>query len=62
MARASFGGSASDYVYDTVPNDGYVRFGAATLTLWDAETGGGQYTDLLLEGSLSLRSPSAVTD
>lgn len=48
MARATFGGTADDFVYETVAG-GLVRTKAGTLTVWDAETGGTQYTDLLLD-------------
>ena len=49
MARADFGGSTSDFVF-TPTSGGLMRLSAATLTFWDAETGGTQYTDLLLNG------------
>lgn len=47
MARATFGGGAADWVMSTGPaGQMYVR--PATLTFWDAQTGGTQYTDLLV--------------
>lgn len=50
MARATFGGTADDFVY-TATSGGIVRLTPATLTVWDAETGGTQITDLLLDGN-----------
>lgn len=50
MARSTFGGTAADYVI-TAASGGLMRLTAATLTFWDAPTGGNRYTDLLLAGS-----------
>lgn len=50
MSRATFGGTAGDFVA-SVGSDRLLRAVSATLTLWDAETGGTQVTDLLLDGS-----------
>lgn len=50
MARSTFGGTAADYVI-TAASGGLMRLTAATLTFWDAPTGGNRHTDLLLAGS-----------
>jgi hypothetical protein len=50
MARGTFGGTAGDFVA-TVGPAGSLRAQSATLTLWTADTGGTQVTDLLLNGS-----------
>jgi hypothetical protein len=50
MARASFGGTADDFVYTTAAG-GLMRAVAASVTIWSAKTGGVQLTDLLLNGS-----------
>lgn len=49
MARVRAGGTTSDFVYTTV--GGVIRVASATLTIWSAETGGTQLTDLLLDGN-----------
>lgn len=51
MARADFGGTSSDYVYSRTSGN-LLRLAAASLTMWDAETGGTQITDLILNGSM----------
>jgi lysophospholipase L1-like esterase len=50
MARNAFGGSVSDYVVSlyTLGSSKLAAFTAATLTFFDAETGGNQVTDLAL--------------
>jgi parallel beta-helix repeat protein len=50
MARNAFGGSVSDYVVSLYPlgSSKLAAFTAATLTFYDAETGGNQVTDLAL--------------
>jgi hypothetical protein len=50
MARNAFGGSVSDYVvsFYTLGSSKLAAFTAATLTFFDAETGGNQVTDLAL--------------
>jgi lysophospholipase L1-like esterase len=50
VARAEFGGGASDFTFSRTTG-GLVRLGAATLTMWDSEFGGTQYTDLVINGS-----------
>ena len=50
MARGSFGGGATEYVENTQG----ARLPGATVTLWSAENGGSQVTDLL-------RNAAAVT-
>lgn len=51
MARASFGGGVADFVISSTSEAGdALRFAAATLTMWSAETGGTQYTDLVRDG------------
>lgn len=50
MARATYGGTTSDFVY-TLAAGGLMRVSAATIYLWTAETGGSQVTDLLLAGN-----------
>lgn len=54
MARADFAGTVSDYVASTYRfgnSDLLALAGGVTLTFWDAETGGTQHTDLLLDGA-----------
>jgi len=48
MARASFGGGVADFVVTAAAPGDPLRFASATLTFWDAETGGTQHTDLIL--------------
>lgn len=50
MARASFGGGAADFVF-TPTAGGLLKLAPATLTLWTAQTGGTQITDLLVNGA-----------
>lgn len=56
MARGSFGGGASEYVAD-VNNRGLV---GRTVTVWTAETGGTQVTDLLVGGVAATSITSGV--
>lgn len=49
MARARFGGTAADYVFG-IGTAGSLRAQRAQVTFWDAATGGGRYTDLLVDG------------
>jgi hypothetical protein len=54
MARSLYGGGSDDYLYSLVSFGGnqlVARSGNATVTFWSAQTGGTQYTDLLLNGS-----------
>lgn len=53
MARSTFGGRSTDYTFTTQLVNGYnlLSLVGATLTMWDAPTGGNQHTDLLLNGS-----------
>lgn len=47
MARTTFGGTLADYV--VLPESGvYRRPGSVEVTVWDAQTGGTQLTDILL--------------
>jgi lysophospholipase L1-like esterase len=47
VARTTFGGTLADYV--VLPESGvYRRPGSVEVTVWDAQTGGTQLTDLLL--------------
>jgi len=57
MARAWFGRGAEDFIVSgpIAPGDPY-RPAATVLTFWDAETGGTQYTDLLLNGTTPVTS------
>lgn len=50
MARASFGGGAADFVF-TPTAGGLLKLAPATLTMWTAQTGGTQITDLLVNGA-----------
>lgn len=50
MARANFGGGASDFLFSQTAGN-LVRLGSGTLTLWDSESGGTRYTDLVVGGS-----------
>lgn len=50
MARANFGGNPGDFLAVVGPG-GVLRAVPGTLTLWSAETGGTQYSDLLVGGS-----------
>lgn len=50
MARADFGGGASDFLFSQTAGN-LVRLGSGTLTLWDSEVGGTRYTDLVVGGS-----------
>ena len=50
MARATFGGTAGDFIAVSGPG-GVVRTAPATLTLWSADSGGVRYTDLVLDGA-----------
>jgi hypothetical protein len=50
LDRFDFGGTSSDFVY-SVTTGGMLRVAAAHLTMWDAETGGTQITDLLFDDS-----------
>lgn len=50
MTRASFGGGVADFVVGANAPGDPLRFAAATLTMWSAETGGTQYTDLRRNG------------
>lgn len=50
MARSTFGGTASDFVF-TATSGRLLRLSAANLTMWTAESGGAQIVDLLLNGS-----------
>lgn len=59
MARTTFGGTLADYV--VLPESGvYRRPGSVEVTVWSAQTGGTQLTDLLLGGNpvTSLRTGS----
>lgn len=53
MARADFGGTVSDFTFvaRTLMGRQVLDLEAATLTFWDAATGGTRHTDLLLNGS-----------
>lgn len=51
MARAWFGGSVADFVISAVAPGDPLRFASGVLTLWDAETGGTQHADLILDGA-----------
>lgn len=59
MARATFGGTAADTVARRVKVLGHDvdDYEAATLTVWSAQTGGTQYTDLLVNGAASNSVP-----
>jgi hypothetical protein len=74
MARFTFGATVADYVVKAT-SGGTLRLTDASLTFWDAETGGTRYTDLLLEGAAvgsievgpggqipSFQGPDSVTD
>lgn len=50
MARASFGKTPADFTMVVGPA-GQMRVTPAALTFWDAEVGGTQFTDLLLNGA-----------
>lgn len=50
MARESFGGATGDFLYRATGSR-LLRLEAATMRLWDAETGGTRVTDLLLDGA-----------
>lgn len=50
MARVRAGGTTSDFVYSSGAG-GLIRTTSATLTVWSAESGGAQLTDLLLDGN-----------
>lgn len=50
MARSNFGGTPGDFLAVVGPG-GMLRAVPGTLTLWSAETGGTQHTDLLLAGA-----------
>jgi hypothetical protein len=56
MARATFGGTAADFLM-TVGPGGVIRASSGTLTLWTAQTGGTQVTDLLLNGNAASTIP-----
>ncbi|WP_447643157.1 hypothetical protein [Nocardioides zeae] len=59
MARTTFGGTLADYV--VLPESGvYRRPGSVEVTVWSAQTGGTQLTDLLVGGqaAASLRTGS----
>jgi len=49
MARADFGGTSSDFVFGAT-STGLIRLTPATLTFWDAESGGTRHADLILDG------------
>lgn len=54
MARSTFGGSAADAVWSTVPSAGYRLIASLTgqsATMWSQASGGVQYTDLFLDGN-----------
>lgn len=53
MARSDFGGTGYDFVADLFDFAGRKLLGIASaeLTFWTAQTGGTQYTDLLVDGS-----------
>lgn len=57
MARASFGGGVADFVVAANAPGDPIRFAAATLTMWSAETGGTHYTDLVLDGDAVTQIP-----
>lgn len=50
MARSDFGGTPGDTIWGERP-DGTAYFTGGTITCWSAQTGGTQYTDLLLNGA-----------
>lgn len=50
MARSLFGGGTADFLAAVGPG-GTLRALSGNLTLWTAESGGTQHTDLLLNGS-----------
>lgn len=50
MARGWFGGSTDDFVYTTGAG-GTVLVRQRTVTFWDSETAGTQYTDLVYDGA-----------
>lgn len=56
MTRASFGGNAGDFVFDVTAGR-LVRIAAGEVTFWTAQTGGTQYTDLLLNGDPVTKVP-----
>lgn len=52
MARSTYLGTTNDWLTETT-SSGYVKIAddAKTLRFWSAETGGTQYTDLLVDGA-----------
>jgi lysophospholipase L1-like esterase len=63
MARSTFGGTTADTVAQRVRILGHDvdDYNAATLTVWSAQTGGTQYTDLLVNGGASSSVPVDAT-
>lgn len=59
MARADFGGTSSDFLFLPTATR-YIQTSAATLTLWDSQTSGTRYTDLMLNGSPVTSIPVGV--
>lgn len=53
MARYNFGGGADDFTFTgrIIGGSDYMTLAPSTLTLWSAQTGGTQYTDLMMGGS-----------
>lgn len=47
VTRYDYGGTSNDVLIGTAP-DGSLRYTSGMLTFWNAETGGDQYTDLVL--------------
>lgn len=52
MTRFTFGGGAADFTFaeHMVGGQDYVTLAPATITFWSAQTGGTNYTDLVLNG------------
>ena len=49
MSRYTFGGGIADWTFEAA-SGGLVRLGSATVTFWDASTGGTHSDHLLLDG------------
>jgi hypothetical protein len=60
MARSTFGGTSSDFVFVASPS-GAISLASATLTAWSAKTGGSRYTDLLLGADGSGGAASSIS-
>ena len=59
MARSDFAGSSADFVFSTytLGSSSLLKLASATLYAWDAETGGNQVTDLLVDGAAATSVP-----